>query len=80
MRRTLLMVPGAIAALRKIDRQFMPAVWQTLDRLVEDPDALPLQPDEDDPSFYWLAIEGDIIIRFEILDEKHAICLLDIGQ
>lgn len=74
------MMPGAIAALRKIDRQFMPAVWQTLDRLVEDSDALPLQPDEDNPSFYWLAIEGDIIIRFEILDEQHAICLLDIRQ
>jgi hypothetical protein len=74
------MAPGAVAALRKIERQFMPAVWQILDQLVEDPDALPLQPDEDDPSFYWLAIEGDIIVRFEILDERHAIYLLDIGQ
>jgi hypothetical protein len=80
VKRTLFIMPGAVAALRKIDRRFMPAVWQTLDRLVEEPDAMPLQPDEDDPSFYWLALEGDIIIRFEILDEKHAICVLDIGQ
>lgn len=80
MRRTLFMVPGAIAALRRIDRRFMSAVWQVIDRLVEDPNAMPLQPDEDDPSFYWLAIEGDIILRFEILDEQHAICILDIGQ
>ena len=80
MKRTLYMTATAVAALRKVERRFMSAVWQVLDRLVEDPDAMPLQPDEDDPSFYWLAVEGDIIVRFEIIDEDHAICLLDVGS
>ena len=78
MKRTLIMVPGAITALRKIERALMPNVWKALDQLVEDPEALPYQPDEDDPSFYWIAVEGDIVIRFDIQDEKHAILLLDI--
>ena len=78
MRRTLIMMPGAITELRKVKRELMPNVWKALDQLVDDTDAVPFQPDEDDPSFYWIAVDGDIIIRFEIQDEKHAILVLDI--
>jgi hypothetical protein len=37
-----------------------------------------LQASEDDPSVYWLAIEGDVTVWLEILDERYAIRIVKI--
>ena len=69
---------AAVQDLYKIDRRFVPLIWVALNALTETPDSNNLQPDEDDPSVYWIAIEGDIVIHFEILDSDHVIRILRI--
>ncbi len=68
----------AIAALYRIERGIAKRVSAALDALAVDPTSANLQPDEDDPSRYWIAVEGDHTIWLEILDERHAIRVIEI--
>lgn len=61
----------------KIDRSLVSNLWAALNALAEDPDRNHFQPTEEDPSRYWIGIDGDIVVTFEILDEKHAIRVLN---
>ncbi len=69
---------AAVQDLYKVERRFVPLIWAALSALAESPDSNNMQPDEDDPSVYWLAIEGDSVIHFEILDSEHVIRVLSI--
>jgi hypothetical protein len=68
----------AVGGLYTIDRELVPNVWAALRELAEEPAAANLQASEDDPSVYWLAVEGDVTIWLEILDERHAILIVKI--
>ncbi len=61
-----------------IDRQFVRQVWAVIDALRDDPDELTYRIDSSDPSIYGVTVSGDVTIWFEILDEQHAIRILDI--
>lgn len=78
MRWGLRLDRAAVQDLYKLDRQFVPMIWAALHALAEAPDSSNLQPDEDDPSVYWIAVEGDSVIHFEILDSEHVIRVLRI--
>jgi hypothetical protein len=78
VKRTLYFAPLATTAQRQIDRQFVAEVWATIDALRENPDAIPYRSRADDPSVFGITVTGDITIWFEILDEQHAIRILDI--
>jgi hypothetical protein len=80
VKRTLYFAPMATAALRQIDRRLVPQVWAALDALRTDPDAVAFQSESNDPSVFGVAVGGDIILWFEILDEQHAIRALDIEE
>lgn len=69
---------AAVQDLYKLDRRFVPLIWAALNVLAEAPDSNNLQPDEDDPSVYWIVVEGDSVIHFEILDSEHVIRVLRI--
>jgi hypothetical protein len=68
----------AVQSLYTIDRALVANVWAALRALSEDPDDADLQPDEDDPSLFWLADEGDVTIWLEIHDEGHSILIVKI--
>mgnify|MGYP000102411395 FL=1 len=78
MKRTLYFAPLATTALRQIDRRFVTQVWAVLYALVENPDTVSFQSEPSDPSVYGVAIGGDTMVWFEILDEEHAIRVLEI--
>lgn len=78
MRWELRLSRGAIAALYRLERAITRNVSAALEELADDPALVNLQADEDDPSLYWLAVEGDVTIRLEILDEHHAIRIVKI--
>ncbi|MCE7985544.1 MAG: hypothetical protein DYG89_30585 [Caldilinea sp. CFX5] len=78
MRWELRLSREAIAALYRLDRNIARNVSAALDEMSIDPALANLQADEDDPSLYWLAVEGDVTIRLEILDERHAIRIVRI--
>ncbi|MCE7986673.1 MAG: hypothetical protein DYG89_36330 [Caldilinea sp. CFX5] len=80
MKRTLYFAPLATAMLRQIDRRFVAKVWAVIDNLLENPDQVSYRSDPQDPSLYGVTIPGDITIWFEILDEQHAIRVLDIEE
>lgn len=80
MRRTLYFAASATASLRHIDRRFVPGVWATLKALAENPDTVLYYPNPRDPSIYGITISGDVTIWFEILDELHALRILDIEE
>ena len=65
----------AIAALYRIERGVARNVSAALDALADDPTSANLQPDEEDASRYWIAVEGDYTIWLEIID---AIRVIDI--
>lgn len=79
VKRTLYFAPVATAALRQIDRRLVARVWPTVETLRVNPDALPFRSDAVDPSVYGVTITGDVTLWFEILDEQHAIRVLDIA-
>ncbi len=68
----------AVQSLYTIDRALVANVWAALRALSKDPDDVNLQPDEDDPSLFWLAVEGDVTIWLEIHDEDHSILIVKI--
>jgi hypothetical protein len=80
VKRTLYFAPLATAMLRRIDQCFVIKVWETIDNLLENPDQISYRSDQQDPSLYGVTIPGDITIWFEILDEQHAIRILDVEE
>lgn len=78
MRWGLRLDRAAVQDLYKVDRRFVPLIWAALHTLAEAPDSTTMQADEDDPSVYWIAVEGDSVIHFEILDSDHVIRVLRI--
>ena len=78
MKWELRMSREAISSLYRLERSIATIITEALDRLAEDPTSATLQPDDEDPSRYWIAVDGDYSIWFEILDERHAIRIIDI--
>lgn len=78
MRWGLHLTKRAVKELYALDRMLVPNVWKVLRTLIEDPNAANLQTDEDDPSLYWLAVEGDVAIFFEIIDEDKTVIVIRI--
>ena len=69
----------AVASLYKIvARQDVRAVTAMLQQLAANPAAANLQPSADDPSIYWIAVPGDYVVLFEIVDEKRIVRVLKI--
>ncbi len=73
------MSKDAVDGMHRIPRTLVSNVWTALHALADDPDKNHFQPTEEDPSRYWIGVDGDVIITFEILDEKHGIRVLTIG-
>ncbi len=69
----------AVQDLYQLERQFVPIFWKVIHLLTENPDQANIQSDPDDPSVFWVAGEGDIVIHFEILDTEHMIRVLKIS-
>ena len=80
MKRTLYFSSVATTALRLLDRRSVRQVWEMIETLRDDPDALEYQANSLDPSVYGITVSGDVTIWFEILDEQHAIRILDIEE
>jgi mRNA-degrading endonuclease RelE of RelBE toxin-antitoxin system len=78
MRWELRLSREAISTLYRLERAIARNVSAALEELADDPTLVNLQATEDDPSLYWLAVEGDVTIRLEILDERHAIRIVKI--
>ena len=78
MRWGIRLTKRAVKELYALERVLVPNVWAVLRALLEDPDAANIQTDEDDPSLYWLAVEGDIAVFFEIVDEQKTIVVIRI--
>ena len=80
MKRTLYFSPIATTALRLLDRRIVRQVWTVIELMREDPDSLEYRANTLDPSVYGITVTGDVTIWFEILDEQHAIRILDIEE
>jgi hypothetical protein len=80
VKRTLYFAPLATAALRQVDCRFVAQIWANFDALLAHPDTVNYRSDKDDPSVFGITIAGDMTIWFEILDERHAIRVLDIEE
>jgi hypothetical protein len=80
VKRTLYFSSVATTALRLLDRRIVRQVWEMIETLRDDPDALEYQANSLDPSVYGITVSGDVTIWFEILDEQHAIRILDIEE
>ena len=66
--------------LRQIDRRFVTNLWAIIDALLDNPATVNYRSDPEDPSLFGVTVAGDITIWFEILDEQHAIRVLDIEE
>jgi len=80
LKRTLYFAPQATGALRQIDRRLVVRVWATIDALLENPGNVDYRSDGEDPSLFGVTVVDDRTIWFEILDEQHALRVLDIEE
>ena len=80
MKRTIYFSPIATAALRLLDRRIVRKLWTVIELLRDDPGSLEYRANSLDPSVYGITVSGDVTIWFEILDEQHAIRILDIEE
>lgn len=78
MRWTLRYSRQAVAAIYQIPREIWAEAKLYIWLLQDNPLPDRAQPDEEDPSIYWLAFPGDYVASYEIIDEEHAVVLLDI--
>ncbi|TXI25172.1 MAG: hypothetical protein E6Q61_02945 [Nitrosomonas sp.] len=78
MKWAIHMSKEAVAQMHDIERQLVSNLWAALHELAEDPDRTHFQPTEEDPSRYWIGVDGDVVITFEIIDEKRIIRVLQI--
>jgi mRNA-degrading endonuclease RelE of RelBE toxin-antitoxin system len=78
MKWRLLHSQATVEAIYQIPRE----IWREAKHLVlalqENPLPPGVQTDEDDPSKYWIALPGDYVLFYEILDEQHSIRLIEI--
>jgi len=66
------------ALFHVVAREHVKSVRDAILDLLEDPTAPAMQPTEEDPSVYWIAVPGDYIVYFEIIDERHIVRIIDI--
>ena len=78
MKWTLHVDREAMLALYSIPRNFVPAITAAMYSLSEDPIPEAAQADEEDPSRYWIAVAGDFVIYYEIIDERHIVKIVGI--
>jgi len=78
VKRTLYFSPLATTALRLLDRKIVRQIWAVIETLRDDPDSLDYSANSLDPSVFGITVSGDVTLWFEILDEQHAIRILDI--
>jgi hypothetical protein len=78
MRWELWFSQKAVVGLYNVERSFVANVWAALRDLAEDPSSVNLHASGSDPSLFWLALDGDVTIWFEIIDERHAILVVNI--
>lgn len=67
------------ALYQRVEREYVKAIRDAIQALIADPTAAPMQPSEEDPSIYWIAVAGDHIVYFEIIDERHIVRIVDIA-
>jgi hypothetical protein len=79
VRWTLRYSRDAVTAIYQIPREIWIEAKLVVWSLQDDPLPATAQPDEEDPSVYWIALPGDYIAFYEILDEHHAIRILDVA-
>ncbi len=78
MRWGIRLTKQAVKELYALERFLVPNVWAVLRELIENPGEANLQPYEEDPSLYWLAVEGDVSVFVEIIDEEHTVVVVRI--
>ena len=67
------------ALYHRADREHVEAIREAIRALLEDPTSAPIQPSEGDPSVYWIAVSGDYLVYFEIIDERHIVRIVDVA-
>ena len=70
--------PAVDALYRVVERKDVRTVTAALRNLAVDPSGANLQPSTEDPSIYWIAVPGDYVVFFEIVDEKRIVRILKI--
>ena len=68
------------ALYHRVEREHVKAIRQAIQALIADPTAAPMQSSEEDPSVYWIAVPGDVIVYFEIIDERHIVRIVDLAD
>lgn len=63
----------------QVDRKYVWAIRDAVRELIENPMAAPMRPTEEDTSVYWIAVPGDYVIYFEIIDERQIVRIVDIA-
>jgi mRNA-degrading endonuclease RelE of RelBE toxin-antitoxin system len=66
------------ALYHRVERAHVEVMTAAIKALAEDPTPAYMQPSENDPSTYWVAVSGDYIVTYEIVDERHVVRVLDI--
>jgi len=61
-----------------VERRFVKEVTAAIKALADNPTPMNMQVSEEDPSIYWIAVPGDYIVFYEIVDEEQFIRILDI--
>ncbi len=69
---------AAMISLYSIPRELVPGITAAFDSLAIDPWQVQTQSTEDDPSRYWIPVEGDFMVYYEIIDERHIVKILAI--
>jgi mRNA-degrading endonuclease RelE of RelBE toxin-antitoxin system len=67
-------VEAIYAIPKEIRSEAKPIIWSLQD--VPFPEYA--QPDEDDPSKLWIALPGDYVLTYEIIDELHIVRIIEI--
>lgn len=79
MKWRLIYSQAMVEAIHQLPRD----IWQQAKGLVmalqDNPLPAGVQTDEADPSKYWIALPGDYVLFYEILDEQHSIRLIEIA-
>lgn len=78
MRWTLHFDREAVQKIYKIPREIWQEAKPVLLSLQDEPFPENAQPDEEDPSRLWIALPGDYVVTYEIVDEKHIVKIIDV--
>lgn len=62
----------------RVLRERVKEVTAAIQSLAEYPMPSHAQPSESDPSVYWIAVPGDYIVIYEIIDERYIVRILGI--